>query len=146
MGTAGESFEWKPGRTIPEDELTFRMDTSGGPGGQHANRSSTRVTLLWTPPESAAFSEGEKSRLRTSLGSRLSQEGVLQIRSSTHRSVTRNREECLQILARLVGEALRPRKSRVPTKPTRAAKERRLETKQRRSRTKEARRKPRPDE
>ena len=146
MGAAGDSCEWKPGRTIPGDEFTFRMDTSGGPGGQHANRSSTRVTLLWTPQESAAFSEGEKSRLRTSLGARLSQEGVLQIRSSTHRSVTRNREECLQILVQLVGVALRPRKNRVPTKPTRAAKKRRLETKQRRSRTKEARRKPRPDE
>lgn len=135
-------FEWRSGRFLPWRELTFRSDPSGGPGGQHANRSATRVTLTWRPVDSTAFSEQELSRLLERLAPRLSREGLLRLRSSEERSARRNREECLRILGELLRKALAPRKRRVATRPSRASRERRLEEKRRRSRTKETRRPP----
>ena len=140
-----DEFAWREGRGIPWHELSFRSDTSGGPGGQHANRSSTRVTLLWSPESSTAFSETEKVRLKKALQTRLSREGVLQIRSSTHRSAHRNKQECLENLAELIFNALRTRQRRIATKPSRAARERRLEAKRRRSQAKGRRQPPDPD-
>ena len=135
-------LEWRPGRVIPASELTFRSDTSGGPGGQHANRSATRITLLWNLDETTAFSDLERKRLETALASRRNKEGVVQVRSSSERSAKRNREECLEILAMLVREALKPQRKRVRTKPTKSSVERRLDDKKRRSQTKQQRRRP----
>ncbi len=138
-------FSWRRGRTIPWRELTFRQDAAGGPGGQHANRSATRVTLSWALLDSDAFSEQEVERLRAALAPRLSAEGIVQIRSSEERSARRNREHCLEIFAELLRNALSPRRTRRPTKPTRASKERRLRQKRKRSQRKESRRPPNED-
>ncbi len=140
-----DEFSWREGRVISWHELTFRSDTSGGPGGQHANRSSTRVTLLWCPADSAALSHTEKARLQRALAARLSRDGILRIRSSTHRSARRNKQECLEILGELLRNALRPKRRRIPTRPSGAAKERRLEAKHRRSQIKDRRRPPGPE-
>lgn len=126
--------------TIPGDELELTFTTSGGPGGQHANRSSTRVVLSWNVSESRALGERQRQRIRTQLRRRIDNSGTLRVASDRYRSQLRNREDAMGRLADLIAEALRPTKKRVATAPTKASKERRLQEKKRRSQTKRARR------
>jgi ribosome-associated protein len=137
-----EGFVWRGRRRIPWSELTFRQDAAGGPGGQHANRSATRVSLIWRPLASSALSEEEKERVRAALAPRLTSTGILQLRNGDERSARRNRERCLEQLGQLLRDALTPRRRRKPTRPTRASREKRLESKRQRSRKKEGRRPP----
>jgi ribosome-associated protein len=125
--------------TIPEDELTLRFTTSGGPGGQHANKSSTRVEVVWNIDTSDAIGPRQRTRLKGVLRHRIDSHGNLRVAADTHRSQLRNREEALARLAGLVAEALIPPKQRKATEPTRAARERRLQTKKRRGETKRSR-------
>lgn len=127
---------------IPPDEISLRFSPSGGPGGQHANRSSTRVDLSWNVDESRVLGPRQRARIKGHLRNRLDGSGTLRLSSDKHRSQTRNREEVLARLARLVSEALQPRRARVATTPSRAAKERRLQSKRRRSEIKKLRRAP----
>ena len=124
---------------IPSDEIVLRFSPSGGPGGQHANRSSTRVDLSWNVDASRALGPRQRARIKGHLRNRLDGSGTLRLSSDKHRSQTRNREEVLARLARLVAEALRPRRARVATTPSQAAKERRLRSKRRRSEIKKLR-------
>jgi ribosome-associated protein len=128
--------------SIPPDEITLRFSPSGGPGGQHANRSSTRVDLSWNVDASRVLGPRQRARIKGHLRNRLDGSGTLRLSSDKHRSQTRNREEVLARLARLVSEALQPRRARVATTPSQAAKERRLRSKRRRSETKKLRRAP----
>jgi ribosome-associated protein len=127
---------------IPPDEIALRFSPSGGPGGQHANRSSTRVDLSWNVDASRVLGPRQRARIRGHLRNRLDSSGTLRLSSDKHRSQTRNREEVLARLARLVSEALQPRRARVATTPSQAAKERRLRSKRRRSEIKKLRRAP----
>lgn len=124
---------------IPEAELEMRFTTSGGPGGQHANKSSTRVELTWNVETSAVLSDRQRSRIRGHLRKRIDASGNLRIAADSHRSQLRNREEAEDRLVGLVSEALRPRKHRVATKPTRAAREKRIQAKKRRGEVKRLR-------
>ncbi|MGE3166734.1 MAG: alternative ribosome rescue aminoacyl-tRNA hydrolase ArfB [Planctomycetota bacterium] len=135
-------IEWRPGRFIPDSEVRFEQTIGGGPGGQHVNKTATRVTLIWKPAASVAFSSREIDRLLEGLATRLTAQGELRLRSSSERSAYRNREECVALLVRLVRDALAPQRKRVATKTPRAAKQKRLETKGKRSRTKQQRRRP----
>lgn len=134
-----------PGLDLPRSELEFRASRSGGPGGQHVNTSSTRVEVWWDISRSPTLSEQQRIRLTARLGTRLDGSGRLRLVSSTSRSQLRNREEVTERLVRVVAEALRVPKQRKRTKPTRAAREKRLDAKRRRGATKRQRR-PRPDE
>jgi ribosome-associated protein len=125
---------------IPENELEERFTTSSGPGGQHANKASTRAELAWNVETSAALGPRQRERLRTKLARRLDSNGVLRVGSEKHRSQLRNRTEVRQRLALIVDEALALERPRVKTTPTRAAKERRLQQKRRRSELKRSRR------
>jgi ribosome-associated protein len=127
---------------IPPDEITLRFSPSGGPGGQHANRSSTRVDLSWNVDASRVLGPRQRARIKGYLRNRLDGSGVLRLSSDKHRSQTRNREEVLARLARLLSEALQPRRARVATTPSQAAKERRLRSKRRRGEIKKLRRAP----
>jgi ribosome-associated protein len=127
---------------IPPDEIALRFSPSGGPGGQHANRSSTRVDLSWNVDASRVLGPRQRARIKGHLRNRLDGWGTLRLSSDKHRSQTRNREEVLARLARLVAEALQPRRARVATTPSQAAKERRLRSKRRRSEIKKLRRAP----
>jgi ribosome-associated protein len=137
-----DGFPWRRGRAIPWRELTFRQDPAGGPGGQHANRSATRVTLIWRPFASEALRDDEKARLREQWSARLTETGVLRIRIGDERSARQNRERCLESLGALLRAALSPRRVRRETAPTRASKERRIAEKRGRARKKEQRRRP----
>jgi ribosome-associated protein len=127
---------------IPPDEIALRFSPSGGPGGQHANRSSTRVDLSWNVDASRVLGPRQRARIKGHLRNRLDGSGTLRLSSDKHRSQTRNREEVLARLARLVAGALQPRRARVATTPSQAAKERRLRSKRRRSEIKKLRRDP----
>jgi ribosome-associated protein len=130
------------GVVIPAHELQFSFTPSGGPGGQHANKTSTRAELTWNVDESGALSGRQKERLKARLRSRIDARGVLHLVSDEYRSQTRNRADVQKRLASLVAQALVPPKSRVATRPTKAANERRLESKKHRSETKRRRRLP----
>jgi ribosome-associated protein len=122
-------------------EIELRHSTSGGPGGQHANKSSTRVDLAWNVDRSAALGPRQRHRIRERLRTRIDTSGNLQLSSAAYRSQLRNREEVLDRLAELLENALRIEKARRPTQPSRKAKDARVAQKKRRGAIKQSRRK-----
>lgn len=128
--------------TIPSSEIRFRYSRSGGPGGQHANKTSTRAELSWNPARSNVLGPRQRARILERLHNRLDADGTLRLASDAHRSQLRNKQDVIERLARVVAEALRVSKQRVGTKPTRSATERRLSAKRRRSELKRGRRRP----
>lgn len=122
--------------SIPDAELDYRFTTSRGPGGQHANRSSTRVQLAWHIAGSESLDETTRDRLLAALGD------TVRVDVDDHRSQQRNRELAAERLAQKVSGALATKRSRRPTRPTTGSRRRRVEGKRRRSQTKELRRKP----
>jgi ribosome-associated protein len=118
---------------IPDDEITLRFTPSGGPGGQHANRSATRVELVWNVDRSRALGPRQRQLVGKALRHRIDSSGNLRLSSDARRSQLRNREEVEQRLARLVGDALRPRRRRLETAPTAESQRRRVENKRRRA-------------
>jgi ribosome-associated protein len=124
---------------IPRSEIELRATRSGGPGGQHVNTSSTRIQLAWDVAGSPSLSPRRRQLILDRLSNRIDQEGVLRLDVDTHRSQHRNREEAFARLAELLAEALRPRKERKATRPTRASRERRLDEKKRRGAVKKLR-------
>lgn len=121
---------------IPPAELQWRFSRASGPGGQGVNTSDSRVELSLDIAQSTAFSTLMRQRALERLGSRLV-DGVLTITASEHRSQLRNRQAALARLADTLREAVAPPAApRRPTKPTKAAQERRLAAKRRRSQIK----------
>ncbi|HEY1223845.1 MAG TPA: alternative ribosome rescue aminoacyl-tRNA hydrolase ArfB [Brevundimonas sp.] len=128
--------------TIPEEELEFRFYRSGGPGGQNVNKVATAVQMRFDAANSPSLNEGTRARLMKLAGSRLTQEGVILINAVRFRTQERNRSDAVARLQAMVDEASVAPVYRVPTRPTRASKERRLEGKAKRSGVKAARGKP----
>ena len=124
---------------VPDQEVEYRFTTSGGPGGQHANKAATRVELNWNVNTSAVLGPRQRQRILGALRNRIDKEGNLRLTSDRHRSQMQNRNDVTDRFRRLVHDALIPPKQRVRTGPSRAAKERRLQEKKRRSATKQAR-------
>jgi ribosome-associated protein len=115
-------------------EIAFRFSRSSGPGGQHAQKSSTRAEALFDVEESQALSAAEKKRVLTKLGP------VVRAAAQDERSQLRNRELATDRVIEQLREATKVQRKRRPTKPTAASKERRLDEKKRRGRTKQLRR------
>jgi ribosome-associated protein len=126
----------RPGLVVPEAELDERFTTSGGPGGQHANRSRTRVELRLDLVTSTAFSEHQRTRLRDLFGDEL------RVVVDEERSQSRNREIARARLAARLRAGLTPQRTRTATRPTKGSRQRRLEAKRRRSEVKRERRRP----
>lgn len=129
-----------PAVSLPLSELEYRASRSGGPGGQHVNTSSTRIEVVWDIAASPSLDEAQRARLLTRLATRVDSAGRLRLVSSGSRSQLQNREEVTERLRAMVAAALAVPKPRKRTKPSRAAKARRLEEKRRRSELKRARR------
>jgi ribosome-associated protein len=127
-------------RSIPPDELTVKATRSGGAGGQHVNTSSTRVEITWSPRTSRILTEAERERVTQRLASRLDAEGVLRVVASDTRSQRQNRDLAERRLAALVRQALVVPKVRRKTRPSKGAKEARLDAKRRESQKKARRR------
>jgi ribosome-associated protein len=135
----------RPGVIIPWAELTLRAISGSGPGGQHVNRSATRVVLTWHPGRSAAFTPAQQAHVVARLGGRLEGDGTLRIVAGEHRSQQQNRTEALERLRGLVSRALVVPRPRQPTRPTRASVERRLSDKRERGARKRDRQGPADD-
>lgn len=128
------------GLDIPLSEITWRATTPGGPGGQHANRTMSRVEVAFDVAASAALGPRQRARLLDRLGP------VVRASAAESRSQTRNRELALERLARRLDAALRVDAVRTPTKPTKSSQARRVESKRRRSQIKRGRRRPGEDD
>ena len=115
--------------SIPRSELDVRVSRSSGAGGQHVNKTSSRVEIFWNIPGSRALTDEQRTRLLDKLSSRLTTEGSIRVVASDMRSQGRNRDLAEERLAELVRRSLVVPRKRKPTKPTRAAKEARLESK-----------------
>jgi ribosome-associated protein len=126
--------------SIPRTELDVRVSRSSGAGGQHVNKTSSRVEIFWNIVGSRAVNEEQRARLREKLASRLTTEGSIRVVASDMRSQSRNRELAEERLADLVRRALVIPRKRRATKPTRASKEARLDSKKRHSTKKRDRR------
>jgi ribosome-associated protein len=126
---------------IPASQLEWSFDPAGGPGGQHANRASTRAELRFDLGTSPSVPDGVRQRMLRRLGSR-APGGVVTVSVDESRSQWRNRSIARRRLASLLREALRTPRRRIPTKPGRAARRRRLDQKRRRSEKKRLRRPP----
>lgn len=121
---------------IPVEEIEFRYSRSSGPGGQHAQKTETRVEAVFDVEASETLSAAQKGRLRRRVGP------VVRAVAQDERSRTRNRELALERLAAAIRAGVRVERKRRPTKPTAAARQRRLEGKKRRGATKRLRRQP----
>ena len=121
---------------LPVSEVELRFSRSSGPGGQHANTSETRVEAILDVEASSALTEAQKRRVLAKAGP------TLRAIAQDERSQWRNRELAVERLVEQLRQALKVERRRVATKPTKASRERRLESKKRRSATKKLRRPP----
>jgi len=123
-----------------QKELLFSVSRSGGPGGQHVNKVSTKVTLKFDVNGSKVLTEEQKIRLSQKLGSSLTKDGCIVLSAQEKRSQLANREAAVNKFEAMLIKALTPRKKRKPTKPTKGSNEKRITTKKRDSEKKARRR------
>jgi ribosome-associated protein len=131
---------------VPEQEIEFRASRAGGPGGQHVNKASTRIEVLWDVVRSPSLDDDRRARILTALASRIDAAGVLRVVAAERRSQLRNRQAALERLQSLVDRALHRPPTRKPTRPPRAAKEQRFKLKRHRGEAKHLRRRVRDEE
>jgi ribosome-associated protein len=122
-------------------EVEFRTSRSSGPGGQHVNKTESRVELLWSPQDSDCLNEAQKKMVTNRLRSRITDDGVLIMASEKYRSQYRNKADVTERFLDLVTTSLVPVKKRKPYKPTRSSVEKRIRSKKIRGDIKRTRRK-----
>lgn len=122
-------------------EIQFQTARSGGKGGQNVNKVETMVIGFWNPDASLLFTDEEKQWLKEKLFHKINAEGFLLVKSQVHRSQLSNKEEVVRKMNELVKQALTKKKARISTKPSKASKEKRIESKKRNADIKEGRKK-----
>lgn len=125
--------------TIPESELRFEFSRSGGPGGQHVNKVSTRVDLVFDLAASSSLDGEQKEMIRRALRTRIDSSGKMRLSVRESRSQWQNRQEVVAKFQKLLKQALTVQKRRVASKPTTGSRERRVTAKKRRSQIKRRR-------
>ncbi len=132
-------IEINPTTFIDESELSFSTSRSGGPGGQHVNKVNTKVLLEFDVLNSQYLSDDQKARIQEKLSNRMTKEGILQITSQDSRSQYANKEDAIEKFTDLLRESLKTRPKRRRTRISKAAKQRRLDSKKHRSSIKQNR-------
>jgi ribosome-associated protein len=128
-----------PDVLIPDEEFEWKFIRSSGPGGQNVNKVSSAVQLRFLLPVNVSLPAAVKQRLRRLAGQKLVDDGSILLRSSSERSQEQNRRAALERLAAMISAAMIEPKIRKKTRPTRASKERRIDSKKRRGSTKQQR-------
>jgi len=128
--------------SIPDSEVRFSAARSGGPGGQHVNKVSSRVILEFDVMHTSALSPYQKRRITERVGNRMNQQGILRLQAQRHRTQSANRTDLLKKFIEILQDALRPVKSRIPTRVPHRVREKRLEEKKLRTQVKRVRRTP----
>lgn len=128
--------------SIPDSEVRFSAARSGGPGGQHVNKVNSRVILEFDVGHTSTLTPYQKRIISEKVGQRMNQQGVLRLQAQRHRTQSANRAELIEKFIGILQDALRPVKSRVPTRVPRRIREKRLEEKKLRTRVKRIRQTP----
>jgi ribosome-associated protein len=128
--------------SIPDAEVRFSAARSGGPGGQHVNKVNSRVILEFDVIHTSVLSPYQKRKIAEMVGHRMNQQGILRLQAQRHRTQSANRADLLERFIEVLQDALRPVKSRVPTRVPRSVREKRLEEKKLRTQVKRVRQTP----
>jgi len=128
-----------PEIAIPDEELEWKFIRSSGPGGQNVNKVATAVQLRFLLPHNTSLPVAARNRLRRIAGQKINDDGTILISARSERSQDQNKRDALERLTALIRTALIEPKIRKKTRPTKASKERRIDTKKRRSDTKQGR-------
>lgn len=126
--------------SIPGHELRFRFSKSGGPGGQHVNKTATKVELLFDVRHSPSLSDSQREKIEKKLQNRISAEGILRIEVQETRSQLKNRDLAISRFQQLLSDALKTHRRRIATSPTYQSREKRLKEKKKRAEIKKSRR------
>ncbi|MGO2102107.1 MAG: alternative ribosome rescue aminoacyl-tRNA hydrolase ArfB [Psychroflexus halocasei] len=129
-------------KNLLEREIDFQTSLSGGPGGQHVNKTETKVTLKWNFESSEVLSEVQKNRIRQYLERFIVQDDYLQMSSAETRSQHKNKKLVFELLMSHLEKAFQPKKKRKKTKPSKMQKLKRLQSKKKQSEKKSLRKKP----
>jgi ribosome-associated protein len=128
-----------PAIAIPDEEFEWKFIRSSGPGGQNVNKVSSAVQLRFLLPLNTSLPVAARNRLRRLAGQKINDDGTILISARSERSQEQNRRDALDRLAELIRESMIEPKIRKKTRPTKASKERRIDSKKRRGSTKQGR-------